>query len=905
MVFSRIKFISILLAFCWLSQLSFAQSLDDFSFRGSTDVNENIVRSAFQFNGYTNYWHNIYREWIHYGNLFKVAIPNLEKTIIQSKVNIAEDMGLPGLSLEEGFFNKFWATTCNLLDQPSPQQLEEALAKGDVLITVNPDSETGRKVTKNISSYHAIMKDNLKSHQYGAIDLVEINAFVLENGKRKLFVVSSTDPESRNRLIKLINSAKEVLQKYELHKGWFGAKTLMKSVTITPGHYLEVMGKGMSEGIDWFVFDGYMDFLAQDELDDWVKRVNLPVVADVGTSPIYGCENYDGLQVQGNYGREKWIEYAHERGGYAFKPVADTSRANLPYDGYIAYGGGFARGGATGLDGNKEQIDNEDVPFIAPTTDMREDAIPSMVLFVKKQEPLTKKNMWDAIMNRRAVAVLDEGKMLGSDEYRHTLDLLLLDRVFTEEYFGDRIKIHAFTEDYTLHVVIANTYRQAVSGKLEIVLPAELKMKEELTLSVNLPANSERVLKFNLQPLPSAMNQANPVAVHYEWDTHKKSTLTMLNLPRFISAHQLLYGHAPTVAFPVTIHNFSEQSSFPVNIEVSSKDNPKKTVFKSSMVCKAASGTFQDLTFNLKVPAGNYNVKVTALGIENVSQLGVGAAKGVSVLTEVDLNNDGINEYRMENDSVMVTLLTTGARVIEYIVKSRNDNVLFKLWPEKPTDDRRAYRKRAYYPYGGFEDFLGQGSMETHKVYQAEIIKSKGDYVQLKMTADYYGNQIEKIFTLYGNSPLLEIRFALTFKNPEANVLGPQPIIALGEKHWTEDVFTVPGKEEGFDEFIMEPDRSYGRVLYPREGWNAGYDTEEDISFVGAFPVTEPLFLHLWMNHPRNGDANYYYVEFQPWTPIYQKSTMYFSYYIWGMGGEWQKGVQELRNRNLISVQSR
>ena len=57
---------------------------------------------------------------------------------------------------------------------------------------------------------------------------------------------------------------------------------------------------------------------------------------------------------------------------------------------------------------------------------------------------------------------------------------------------------------------------------------------------------------------------------------------------------------------------------------------------------------------------------------------------------------------------------------------------------------------------------------------------------------------------------------------------------------------------------------------------------KEDITFVGAFPVTEPLFLHMWMNHPKNSEAHFYYVEFQPWTPIYQKTTMYFSYYLWG-----------------------
>jgi hypothetical protein len=901
MIYSRIKFAGILPILICINTVVAAQAPDDFSYKGTTDVKGNIVRTEFQFNGYTNYWHDIYREWLHYGNLYKIAIPDIERSIIQSKVDIAEDLGLSGLSLQEGFFSNLSASAYRLLEEPSLQQVEEALAKSDVLITVDPDSETGKRIVKDIPTYHATAREVLKSHQYGANDFVEISAFILEKGNRKLFVISSTDSESRNKLIKLIDTTKEILANYDLHKGWFGAKTLEKSVTCTPGHYMEVMGKGMDEGNDWFIFDGYMDFLSQKELYEWVGRVNLPVVADVGTSPIYGCENYDGLQVQGNYTREKWIAYAHERGGYAFRQVADTLSLvkDLPYDGYIAYD---ARDISLGFDGNKEQIDNEDVPFVCPTLDLHDDAIPSMVLFIKKQEPLTKKNIWDAIMNRREVAVLNGGKMMGPARYRQAMGLLLLDRVFPEEYFGDRIKIRASVEGYTLRVVLANTYPQAVDGKLEVVLPPELKVKEELTLQAHLPANGVKEILFNIQPLSAAMGKVNPVALHFNWDTHRKSTVAMLNLPRFISVHQLLYGHAPAVVYPVTIHNFSDQSSFPVAIEVSSKENPKKIVYKSSAVCTASTGTFQELSFNLKTPPGSYRVKVTALGIENISQLGVGATKGVSVLSEVDLNDDGVNEYRMENDSVRITLLTTGARVIEYIVKSRDDNVLFKSWPEKAEDDKRAYRKRGYYPFGGFEDFLGQASMETHKVYKAEILKSKGDYIQLKMTADYFGNKIEKLFTLYGNSPLLEVRFALTFKNPEADVIGPQPILELGKRHWTEDVFTVPGKD-GLQEFVMEPERTYGRVLYLKEGWNAGYDTEEDVSFVGAFPVTEPLFLHLWMNHPRNRDAHHYYVEFQPWTPIYQKSTMYFTYYMWGMGGHWQKGVDELRTRNLISIQ--
>lgn len=80
---------------------------------------KNIVRNEFQFNRYTNYWHDIYREWIRYGNLFKIAIPNVEYTIAQSKIDIADDMKIPGLSLQKGFLNNLLNGQYVLLDQPA------------------------------------------------------------------------------------------------------------------------------------------------------------------------------------------------------------------------------------------------------------------------------------------------------------------------------------------------------------------------------------------------------------------------------------------------------------------------------------------------------------------------------------------------------------------------------------------------------------------------------------------------------------------------------------------------------------------------------------------------------------------------------------------------------------------
>ena len=865
-----------------------AQKLTDFKNETHGQILDNTVQNRFQFNGYTNYWHDVYRDWIRYGNLFKMANSDITLTIAQSKRDLADDMGIPGLNVQEGFMAGLLSGPYEFLDQPSVQQLEERSKGNNLLVLLDPDSEAG-KIVMTQRPKDEISDEILKSHQLYANNYKEIDAFFLENDGRKIFVVSSPNRKASEKAKLLIDNTVSLVKAYDMHRGWFGAKTLLKSVTSTAGHPLEVIGKGMNEGNNWFVFDGYMDFLAKEELNDWLTSVNLSVVSDVGFSPIYGCRDYEGLQVQSMFTKESWIDYAHSKGGYVFRNVFDTLADPFHYDGYIAG------------EGNKEQIDQEDVPFISSTGQLDEDALSCMVLFIKKGEPLTHESMWEAILDRREVAVLDQGKMMGPALYRNALELLLLDRIFLEEYYGDRVSLEAVMDNYQLNLTITNFYPHPVNGNLEIRLPAELRTDVALISELTLPATSSKTITYRISPSADAMGRTNPIAVHYKWDGSRKSTLTMLDLPPAISVHKLLYDHTPEVSYPVTLHNFSSTDPFPVQLEVFDVKKPAKAVLKTQQTCSAPLGSFSDMSFMLKLPPGNYQVKVSALGVNQVSQLGVGRASGKPFLYEVDLNSDGIMEYRMENDSVQVTLLATGARVIEYIVKSRNDNVLFKLWPEKAIDDRREYRKRGYYPYGGFEDFLGQGSMETHKVYDAEILRGEGDFVRVKMTADYFGNRLVKIFTLYGNSPLLEVRFALTFKNPEANVLGPQPILELGRRHWTEDVFTIP-EQDGLHEYRMKPERYYGRIFHMQEGWNAGYDTKQDITFVGAFPVTQPLFLHMWMNHPVNNDAHYYYAEFQPWTPIYQKSTMYFSYYIWGAGGPWENGVAALRDRNLISI---
>jgi len=61
-----------------------SQVPEGYSYSPSIDIDSNTVINDFQFNGYTDYWHDDYDRWMRYGSLFKIAISDLSKTIIQS-----------------------------------------------------------------------------------------------------------------------------------------------------------------------------------------------------------------------------------------------------------------------------------------------------------------------------------------------------------------------------------------------------------------------------------------------------------------------------------------------------------------------------------------------------------------------------------------------------------------------------------------------------------------------------------------------------------------------------------------------------------------------------------------------------------------------------------------------------
>ena len=840
-----------------------AQKLDQFRYQGSNKLPESTISEKIRFNGYTNYWYDSYHEWHRYGNLFKMKISDVPASIAQNKVDIAEELGISGLTMQEGFITGLLESPYRILWQPSIGTLEKELSDGNLLVYTGPDSPAGKKLLTLGGEVNRWINE-LSSHQFEASDYSPVDAFYLENGNRKIFVVISSEQKELELFSKLLENTNEVLTANNLHRGWMGAQTTYKSVGITPGHPLDLIGKGMNEGNSWFVFSGYNDYMMKEELSGWMEEIGNPVYADVGSTTLsyisgascfhYGCTDYKGLQEQditlGDY-----LQFVEERNGQIFRQVYDTVADPYQFDGFVA------------LEGNKEQVDNEDVPFVHLTGTLDGGAASSMVLFIDKGTSLTRSSLLSAILDRRAVAVLPEGKMMGPAPYRNALQMMLLDRIYLEDYFGDLLAIKAETDGYNLHLSLTNHHDREISGDLKIILPGNLESDGNEMTGITLPARSERTMQVPIKVSREAMGKTNPIAVHYEWEGKKKSTVTKMDLPPAVSAHRLLYGQVPVIKYPVSVHNYSEKSSFALKVQVLEKNDPHKIVFEEERICSIPSGSYKEMFFDLKLPAGDYRVTATALNSEAVTQLGVENPEGTPEVHAIDLNGDGVMEYRMENDSVRVTLLSTGARVIEYIVKSKNDNVFFKLWPEKPIDHRRAFRKRNFYPFGGFEDFLGGASMESHKVYDAEITRSEGGSVSVRMRAEFYGNMLEKIFTLYGNSPLLEVRYMLDFNDPDASIIGPQPILTIGKEHGPEDIFVIPD-QNGMETYRMKKEVYYGRMFNMKEGWNAGYDTKENIGFTGAFPVDQPEFMHMYMNHPLNPASHYFYVEFQPWIHI-------------------------------------
>ena len=142
------KYIYVLFFILFTGSILTAQNLSNFEVVAPQETGKSAVNSNIRFNGYTKHWHDYYRNWHRYGNLFKIAVPDIPLTILQSKVDVAADIGLPGLLMQEGFINQLFSVQYKTIDNPSAEKLEESIGKGNVLVITSPSTDLGKKLEK-------------------------------------------------------------------------------------------------------------------------------------------------------------------------------------------------------------------------------------------------------------------------------------------------------------------------------------------------------------------------------------------------------------------------------------------------------------------------------------------------------------------------------------------------------------------------------------------------------------------------------------------------------------------------------------------------------------------------------------------------------------------------------------
>ena len=840
-----------------------------------------------EWSGWTNYWNSIYFKQMRSGNLFKVNVPDAEKMAESARLDLSTALGLTGMQIQPGFLKEVLQPDVQVLENPSAEELKAALKASDRVFLL---AERGSALGDELAAKAPL--SNAYSGTYIARDhkRLPLQAFVLTKGGKRLCAALGSERELE--LFKnLVQDTQSLVDKYDFKRGWFGARSDIMTVSCNPGTPIETMAAGMNEGNSWFIFNGEYERFAKEDLERWVGESGSGVVALTGTGYLIDCDNWDGYQEQ--LLKDNMYLIAKERdarGAHLFKAGDWGDFAGTPDS---LYNGLYVQNGL------EERFNKGTMPFVVPTGNIYDGGTASMVLFNPKGEPWDRAHLWSALDSRREIAVTSETAVVGDDAFRRPIQLMMIEQDYIETYFGDAVDITATVEGTTLSYTLTNNTGRKIKGDFSISLPPQVALGGSCPSRITIPAYGSISGQVDLALSPEVMGRRSAITVGYSWDESSKKVMAEMDMPLGVSTHKLLYGTTSGCKFPVSVYNFTNGKKVDVKVSVTSGSDVVYEAGRSLTLAKAAADT---LCFDLQLPAGNYTVTAEAMGATAVTQLGIGEEAGDAVkLWKEDVNGDGIDEYYMENSQVRVMLLAIGARIMEYYVKECDDNVFFKNWPNQPDDaDTRPYRRRNFWPFGGFEDFLGQASVETHEVYDCEVLHDGGEYAEVRMTADYFGNTIEKVFTLYGDTPLLGIRFALDMVNQEFNMLGPQPILEVGKAHDPQDRIIVP-EAEGLSDYHVDMADYWGKFLFPIEGWNVDYDTAEDIYFAGAFPVDQPYTVHMWHNHPRNRDTRFYYCELQPWTPLLRGNTTYFSYYMWAGGGSWEEGIRELRDRNLIT----
>ncbi|HQP98745.1 MAG TPA: hypothetical protein PLY86_09845 [bacterium] len=855
-----------------LSQLDFTAPDGDLSLAESND---------YSFDGHTTHWESYRWNWQSGNGLFHTSRMEPVSQFQRLKNDIGNELLLDELWIQRGFISRLAEKQPQVLNGAPLKEIEEKLTGGDVLLVMTDRDPAATDILSKLP----------KEIQYR-----RNRAFYLQDDARTLFVIACHTKEETVRLQNHITEAVEIVRKYSLSKGVAGVHTNHYLITPSVGHHpYELINMLCQLGCSWMTVSGFNDFLIPEPLEQSLQEIgfSFPCISGqfVNGGVLYGMSRYPDVQ---DNRLEESLKWKEKHNGYFFADLSSAgSEHSKRFDGYIA-----------NSPGDQGKLDEIQAAFLTNAQTIDTAVPPCVILFHPKAtgETVTKETIMKAILERRAAGVFENGSLVGPKELTTPLRVLLLDGEYLEEQFTRTVSLDSRIDGQFLDIVIQNRSNQEINCTLTLQIPDGVRIGENVhRMPVSLSACEVRRFHLPVTCSVKAFGRDNPIGVILDTPGGIRQSLARLECPRPVEIHPLLLETPGKISYPVTFWNYSDGDKIHARIEVC-KTGEDRPVWSNEIDIDVPRWGKRITQWQFSLKPGNYLAKVTALGVTAEGQIAVRTQRGRAVVSEEDQNGDGIPEIVMENDLIRATLLLFGGRVIEYTVKSKDENLLFKLWPEKPPLAGQPGGVRAFYPHGGLEEFIGYPFIGGLRVYQYEIMKAKGEYVRVRLWADIHGSKIEKIVTLFSGSPVLEARYALNDMTPSINVIGINPLIQVGPSTGPEDVYSFPVGQSEIIQKRPELERYYGATLFLREGWAAAYDTEMDISLVIGFPVNDAVLMHLWNNHPNNTPTPYYYAELQPWVQLKHRTTTYFTYYLFGQAGDWKPAVEAFRELGVVTT---
>ena len=850
-------------------------TLTNMRWEGPAGSEQAVKTLQYDFKGYTDRWDEFSWKWFYSRGLFQSTQMEISSQLRRMEMDLANQLLLEELWIQSGFVSLMAKKQPVWLRSPSRIELEQALLQGDVCVAI---------------SQHDPIASTLMEKLPEELQFRRNKAFYLQQGDHLLFIAAGYAATEKERLQGYIQAAVDLLHRYTLYKGWMGVHTNYNLITpaMRTNPY-ELINKALQVGCSWIAVSGYNDFMIPAAVNRALAGIDFPFIFMPGQygsgGVMYGMEQYP--EVQDNT-VASCLDWCKKNYGYYFSSLPGEEPFAERYDGYIVRNAG-----------DQEAIERLAKPFVTNAETIERATPPSLLVFLKKDQVLSPASIMQAILSRRTAAVFENGALLASKELLNPLRILILEKEHLSRIFCDFVTVDAEVKENRLQIKLQNRSEKDLTGTLFLHLPTGITVADKAhDIAVDLDAMASQQLTFSLIGSAAACGKDQPIAVRFSGSFGTVAALTHWNLPHTAEIHPLILDFPGPVDYPITLWNYAASNKFTAELKLTNAKN--KSVHAETIPVDLAQWQKVVIKDKLVLQAGDYTAVVAALGDTVQGQLSVRSSKGKAKVHEEDLNQDGIPEIVLENQKVKATILLFGGRIIEYIIKSRNENLLFKLWPQTPPWHGEPRGALAFYPYGGLEEFIGYPYIAGQIIYRYQIVKASGNFVRVELWANIHGSKIAKTITLPAEGELLEVRYALNDMDPSLHVIGINPLIEIGPSTGPEDVYTFPEKELVSKSPVL--DRYYGAACFLEQGWAAGYDTKMDVSLLIGYPVNDAIYLHMWNNHPNNTPTPYYYTELQPWLAIKPLTTTYFTYYLLGQDGPWQPALEKFKKMGLLTT---